>query len=81
MSLSFLIPQVMVENYIDRGYHIPTYHEGLTYLIDESSYKTEVFNGYSIQSTSGNIKESRVGDTGAMYIHLYPNTFMNRYGQ
>ena len=71
--------QVAIDNYLDGGYHVPVCHKDLNELLEEDTYKTEVYDGFSVQSTSGNNSDSRLGED-AFFIHIYPNTFINRYG-
>jgi choline monooxygenase len=69
--------KVYVDNYLDGGYHVPVLHRGLTSQLDLSSYKTEIFEDYSIQSCGG--KDERIGNE-AFYAWLYPGFMINRYG-
>eukprot|EP00743_Colponemidia_sp_Colp-15_P004839 GILK01005214.1.p1 GENE.GILK01005214.1~~GILK01005214.1.p1 ORF type:complete len:425 (+),score=34.09 GILK01005214.1:64-1338(+) len=74
--------KVFVDNYLDGGYHVAHLHKGLGSLLDLQNYKTEVFDGYSIQSVPAAVsssEESRVGKE-ALYIYIYPNLMINRYG-
>jgi len=77
-----------VDNYLDGGYHVSYLHGGLASQLDLSSYKTEVFEKYSIQSGLGAGSGSensatdfsdRIGDH-VLYAWLYPNLMINRYG-
>jgi choline monooxygenase len=80
--------KVYVDNYLDGGYHVSYLHRGLAAQLDLSSYRTEVFERYSIQSgagsgggeagAAGDFAE-RVGDR-VLYAWLYPNFMVNRYG-
>jgi len=80
--------KVYIDNYLDGGYHIPHMHPSLDAQLDMSTYRTELFETYSIQS-SGAAQESdgriafdagdRIGGE-ALYIWLYPNFMLNRYG-
>jgi choline monooxygenase len=80
--------KVVVDNYLDGGYHIPHMHPTLDAQLDMQSYRTEVFEGYSIQSSgAGGATDERIefeatdriGDE-ALYIWLHPNFMLNRYG-
>jgi len=79
--------KVYVDNYLDGGYHVSYLHRGLAAQLDMSSYLTEVFDRYSIQSGSGAgaVGESesdfsdRIGDR-VLYAWIYPNLMINRYG-
>ena len=80
--------KVVVDNYLDGGYHIPHMHPTLDAQIDMSTYRTEVFERYSIQSTgASSVNDERIeyaaGDRiggGAIYAWLHPNFMLNRYG-
>lgn len=72
--------QVVIDNYLDGGYHVPVCHTGLNDLLENGTYSTEVYEGFSIQTTGGNNSDSRVG-TQSLYAHIYPNLFINRYGE
>jgi choline monooxygenase len=69
--------KVFVDNYLDGGYHVAAVHPGLAGLLELDSYKTEVFEDYSIQSCGG--ASGRIGSE-AIYAYLYPNFMINRYG-
>ncbi len=80
--------KVYVDNYLDGGYHVASLHKGLASQLDLSSYRTEIFDRYSIQSgagagvgndgVDGDFAE-RIGDR-VLYAWLYPNVMINRYG-
>jgi choline monooxygenase len=70
--------KVFVDNYLDGGYHVSAVHPGLAGQLDLDSYRTEVFEDYSIQSCGG--VAGRIGGE-AMYAFLYPNFMINRYGE
>jgi choline monooxygenase len=79
--------KVYVDNYLDGGYHVSYLHRGLAAQLDLDSYRTDVFERYSIQSgagaSGGGESESdfaeRIGDR-VLYAWLYPNLMINRYG-
>lgn len=71
---------MVIDNYLDGGYHVPMCHKDLSSKLDEDSYKVELFDGYSIQSSDSSDSQSRVGD-GAIFAHIYPNLILNRYGK
>lgn len=80
--------KVYVDNYLDGGYHIPHMHPTLDAQIDMSTYDTEVFERYSIQSSGVSAARDeridydaadRIGE-GAIYAWLFPNFMLNRYG-
>ena len=45
--------KVYVDNYLDGGYHVATLHRDLAAQLDLASYRTEIFDAYSIQSGGG----------------------------
>lgn len=69
--------KVFVDNYLDGGYHVAAVHPGLAGQLELDSYKTEVFDDYSVQSCGG--VSGRIGGE-AIYAFLYPNFMINRYG-
>ena len=73
--------KVVVDNYLDGGYHIPHMHPSLAAQLDMDTYRTEVFALYSIQSSgsSSSAAGARVGNQ-ALYAWIYPNIMVNRYG-
>ena len=80
--------KTVVNNYLDGGYHVPHMHPTLTAQIDMQSYRTELFELYSIQG-AGAAQErdpsldydpaQRIGE-GAVYAWIYPNLMINAYG-
>ncbi len=42
--------KVFVDNYLDGGYHVGSVHPALAKELDADGYRTEMFNGFSIQS-------------------------------
>ena len=80
--------KVYVDNYLDGGYHIPHMHPTLDAQLDMSTYRTECFDTYSIQSSGGATSQSelldvdpraRIGE-GAIYAWTFPNFMINVYG-
>jgi choline monooxygenase len=80
--------KVYVDNYLDGGYHVAYLHKGLANQLDLDSYRTEVFDRYSIQSGAGAGADGgnggtdfaeRIGDE-VLYAWIYPNLMINRYG-
>jgi choline monooxygenase len=80
--------KVYVDNYLDGGYHIPHMHPTLDAQIDMSSYRTELFDRFSVQTslpasrTDDRIAyeaKDRIGDR-AIYAWIYPCFMINRYG-
>ena len=70
--------KVYVDNYLDGGYHVGMLHRQLSRQLKLGAYKTEVGDGFSIQSVKGQ-QSDRIGDK-ALYVWLYPNFMINRYG-
>jgi choline monooxygenase len=70
--------KVYCDNYLDGGYHIASLHPDLASGLDLSSYRTELFDGFSIQSCRAK-GDSRLG-AEALYAWIYPNLMLNRYG-
>ena len=87
--------KVYVDNYLDGGYHSPHMHPSLDAQLDMTSYRTELFDGFSVQTSAPAAapdgrrvdldrdvdlnSQARIGD-GALYAWLYPNFMLNRYG-
>ena len=80
--------KVVVDNYLDGGYHIPHMHPTLDAQIGMSTYSTKTFERCSVQSTAVSSADDeriefdameRVG-AGALYAWLFPAFMINRYG-
>jgi len=71
--------KVYVDNYLDGGYHIEHMHPSLDDQLSMDSYKTEVFDTYSIQGAGGAEGVGRIG-AEAIYAWLFPAFMINRYG-
>jgi choline monooxygenase len=74
--------KVVVDNYLDGGYHVPHMHPSLAAQIDMASYATEIFDGCSIQharAAAGDGGSERIG-AGALYAWIYPAFMVNLYG-
>ena len=69
--------KVYVDNYLDGGYHVPHMHPSLSAQLDMDTYRTELFDGYSIQSSASDAERTT---GGALYAWLEPNFMINRYG-
>jgi len=79
--------KVFCDNYLDGGYHIAHRHPTLDAQLDLSSYRTRVFDRFSLQSSEPGGQDARVdfdpGERiagGALYAFVYPNLMLNRYG-
>ena len=77
-----------IDNYLE-GYHLPSVHPSLNRELDYSSYTTELFPSYSVQSSPirGPENEKAVqrrysqakGDDVAEYFWIFPNWMLNCY--
>lgn len=81
--------KVFADNYLDGGYHIEHLHKGLDAQLDMKSYRTTLFDRFSIQSASSAGEAAPVTDSmdfaerigkGTLYAYVYPNFMVNRYG-
>ncbi len=77
--------KVFVDNYLDGGYHVNTIHPGLAGVLDDSRYRTELFNSTSVQlspleTAAGDpsVAAVRKGDL-AQYWYIFPNLMINLY--
>ena len=77
--------KVLVDNYLDGGYHVNCVHPGLAGSLDYANYRTEVFEHCSLQSsplrteaadaTVGGVR----GGERAYYWWIFPNLMLNSY--
>jgi choline monooxygenase len=77
-----------IDNYLE-GYHLPSVHPSLNRELDYGSYTTQLFAGYSLQSSPirGPENEATVqrrysqakGDDVAEYYWVFPNWMLNCY--
>jgi choline monooxygenase len=80
--------KVYVDNYLDGGYHIPHMHPSLDAQIDMKTYRTALYDGFSVQTCDpavGPDARAQVDGSvriagGAIYAWMYPNFMLNRYG-
>ncbi len=79
--------KVYVDNYLDGGYHVAHLHRGLAAQLDLASYRTELFERFSIQSCASRADAQALGGDfgqrigpGALYAWVHPNLMLNRYG-
>ena len=70
--------KVFVDNYLDGGYHVPMLHRDLAAGLDIASYRSEIGDCFSVQTCLARGGE-RLGDE-AIYLWIYPNMMINRYG-
>jgi choline monooxygenase len=71
--------KVFVDNSLDGGYHVKWAHETLAGGLDLKQFETKVFKRSSVQLCQTNGHDTRLGDKVA-YAYLFPNLFINRYG-
>jgi choline monooxygenase len=71
--------KVFVDNSLDGCYHCVYAHEQLADQLDLDKFSVEVFNRGSVQLGPTKSADRRLGDRVA-YCYLYPNLFINRYG-
>ncbi|HIA02352.1 MAG TPA: aromatic ring-hydroxylating dioxygenase subunit alpha [Myxococcales bacterium] len=71
--------KVYIDNYLDGGYHVPILHPDLAQAVEISTYTTELFDGWSLQSVAADSSDRRMGQ-GAVYAWVYPNLMLNLYG-
>lgn len=71
--------KVVVDNYLDGGYHIPHMHPSLDAQLDLATYRTECFERASIQSSAPGPGVGRTAG-GALYAWIHPGFMINRYG-
>jgi choline monooxygenase len=68
------------DNYLDGGYHVAHMHPGLAAQLDLDSYRTEVHDTWSLQTCRPSEAQAARTEGGALYVWLYPNLMVNRYG-
>src|SRR5262249_47276154 len=71
--------KVVVDNYLDGGYHVPHMHKSLAASLDMASYTTKTYERCSIQAAGGQGDATRIG-AGAAYAWIYPTFMINAYG-
>ncbi|MFT6070273.1 MAG: choline monooxygenase [Bacteriovoracaceae bacterium] len=71
--------KVFVDNYLDGGYHVSHMHPDLASDLSLDSYKTNIFDSYSIQSCDSE-NTGRV-EGRSEYTWMFPNLMINRYGK
>jgi choline monooxygenase len=75
--------KVLVDNYLDGGYHVNTVHPGLAGVLDYSKYRTEIDGATSVQisplkSSTDEVAAVRGGEN-AYYWWVFPNFMLNLY--
>jgi len=73
--------KVYMDNYLE-GYHIPMVHPKLNKVVDYKSYKTELYDNYSLQWCPLDSELSPYGKTNdgkdaAYYFTIFPNILFN----
>ncbi len=68
--------KVYVDNYLE-GYHLPHVHPELTNILDYGDYKTETYNGYSLQFSEIETPTDAYGAGRAFYYFIFPNIMLN----
>lgn len=71
--------KVFVDNSLDGGYHVKYAHEGLASGLEEDTFKTHVYDRSVVQVCETNSSDERLGGK-VVYAWLFPNLFINRYG-
>jgi choline monooxygenase len=71
--------KVFVDNSLDGCYHCVTAHEQLAGQLDLDKFEINIFGRSSVQKGPTKSEDRRLGDSVA-YCFLYPNLFINRYG-
>jgi choline monooxygenase len=71
--------KVFVDNGLDGGYHVAYAHERLASGLEFEGYQTHIFDRSSYQVCESNKSDKRLGDK-VVYAWLFPNLFINRYG-
>jgi choline monooxygenase len=71
--------KVFVDNALDGCYHCIYAHEQLADHLNLDKFEVKVFNRSSLQRGPTKTPDPRLGDSVA-YCFLYPNLFINRYG-
>ncbi|MEZ4320946.1 MAG: aromatic ring-hydroxylating dioxygenase subunit alpha [Myxococcota bacterium] len=72
--------KVFADNYLDGGYHVAHMHPTLDAQLDMSTYRTELYERFSVQTSGGDPDHAaRIGES-TIYAFVYPNLMLNRYG-
>ncbi len=72
--------KVFVDNYLDGGYHVPSLHQDLASDLDFDSYRTSTFARSSLQTVVSDDESGERLAGEALYVWIYPNIMINRYG-
>lgn len=82
--------KVFLDNYLDGGYHVPVAHPGLSESLNMTTYKRQGHSDLFVQSCAskksatsadqGAAERVTAGARDALYLFLYPNLCINRYG-
>lgn len=68
--------KVYVDNYLE-GYHLPQVHPELNKILSYQDYKTEVFDGYSLQYSDIAQPTDAYSPGQAFYYFIFPNIMLN----
>jgi len=71
--------KVFVDNSLDGGYHVKYAHAGLAEGLEMDQFDTYIHDRSSIQICKTKGSDPRLGDQ-VIYAYLFPNFFINRYG-
>lgn len=71
--------KVFIDNGLDGGYHVAYVHERLSQGLEFEGYQTHIFDRCSYQVCESNKTDKRLGDK-VIYAWMFPNFFINRYG-
>jgi choline monooxygenase len=73
--------KVVVDNYLDGGYHVAKLHGGLAAGLALDSYRTALHARAAVQTVAARTDtiDRRLG-AAAAYVWLYPALMLNRYG-
>jgi choline monooxygenase len=78
--------KVLVDNFLDGGYHVNTVHPGLAGVLDYSQYRTQIHGNTAVQispivsssQATASVSSVRTGST-AYYWWVFPNFMLNAY--
>ncbi|MEM8679015.1 MAG: SRPBCC family protein [Planctomycetota bacterium] len=71
--------KVFADNSLDGGYHVMYAHQSLASGLEMQQFETEIFERTSVQVCDTKGHDSRLGER-VVYAYLFPNLFINRYG-
>lgn len=71
--------KVFADNSLDGGYHVKYAHESLAEGLEMQEFETRIFERTSTQICETKGHDERLGER-VVYAFLFPNLFINRYG-